>query len=622
MNAFRAMAAALLVMLLSGFVSSFAGAAEPSTKASATSRRSAREEKALEAWRKEIAKVPVPKKGCFTAAYPSRQWKEVPCGPPSKYPNTVGGVIGNDVGPQVTPSLISSAVGSFDSVSPTTVTETGAWSGNPNAADAFTLQMNTRFFTTSVCAGHAGCQGWQQFIYSQNQCSGPCVFMEYWLINYGASCPSGPWIQSGTSCFFNSANAAAPAIKAAQLKQTTLTAKAQGGTDTVLVTSPGGTATAFAADSVLNLENAWDTVDFIVAGDCCSAQANFSPGTTLIQRITVNDGSNKKPVCSTQASTGETNNLSFGPTAPAASGAGPALVYSESSSGGLAACAAATSVGDTHLTTFERTLYDFQAPGDFVLLETAESAFVVQARQQSGAPTWPNATVNKAVATRMGKTHVAVCLTDTPLSVDGTPTALDDGKSLVLPSGVHLSRSANVYSIQDKSGNAVRAELNGSYINVTVGLGRWPEEAHGLLLNAHGNINAIEARDGKVLTAPFPFADLYHHYANSWAVPRGQSLLDTCGEQRIETGLPEKPFFAKDLPPNQYKTARHVCEQAGVRVKSLLDACTLDVAVIGSESAAKVYVGTPAPATVADAGGKRRPHDDDRNRHKDRDRDR
>jgi hypothetical protein len=100
---------------------------------------------------------------------------------------------------------------------------------------------------------------------------------------------------------------------------------------------------------------------------------------------------------------------------------------------------------------------------------------------------------------------------------------------------------------------------------------------------------------------------LYHHYANSWAVPREQTLLDACGGPRIENGLPKKPFFSKDLAPEQYKAARHVCEQAGVKVKSLLDACTLDVAVIGSNAAAKVYSGTLAPAAVGDASGRRPP---------------
>jgi hypothetical protein len=96
--------------------------------------------------------------------------------------------------------------------------------------------------------------------------------------------------------------------------------------------------------------------------------------------------------------------------------------------------------------------------------------------------------------------------------------------------------------------------------------------------------------------------------------------LDACGERKIEPGLPEKPFFAKDLPPRDHKTARNVCEEAGVKIKPLLDACTLDVAVIGSASAAKVYVGTPKPAAVGDADGKRRHHDHDRDDDHDRDR--
>jgi hypothetical protein len=430
--------------------------------------------------------------------------------------------------------------------------------------------------------------------------------MEYWLLNYGSPCPSASWNQSGSSCWINSASTAAPAITAAQLQNTTLTATAQGGTDTVVLTSPGGGANAMAADNVLNVSAAWDTVDFIVCGDCCSTQANFSAGTTLVQRITVTDGSQLAPACSTQASTGETNNLSFGPTAPVPSGIGPALIYTESSAGGLANCAAATSIGDTHLTTFGRTLYDFQASGDFVLVEAPGSDFVVQARQQSGAPTWPNATVNKAVATRMGKTSVALCLNDNPLSVDGKPTPLADGKSVVLPSKVHLSRAGNVYSVWDRNGNSLQAELNGSYINVIVGLGRWPERAQGTLFNPNGNIQQIATRDGSLLTAPFPFVDLYHHYADSWAVPREESLLDTCGERKVEPGLPEKPFFAEDLPAKVYTAARRVCEQAGVKNKALLDACTLDVAVIGSERAARVYARTPAPAAVGDANRRRR----------------
>ena len=93
----------------------------------------------------------------------------------------------------------------------------------------------------------------------------------------------------------------------------------------------------------------------------------------------------------------------------------------------------------------------------------------------------------------------------------------------------------------------MQAELNGTYINVTVGLGRWPEQAHGTLLNANSNINEIAARDGRVLTAPFLFTDLYHHHADSWTVPPEQSLLDACGESRRGVRLTATITFSADF---------------------------------------------------------------------------
>jgi hypothetical protein len=627
--------------LLSGLWLSVALAANPPpppSDAAASAAITPEMAKAHKAWSEAIARVPVPKKGCFKAEYPNREWREVPCGAPSKYPNpparrpsanTVGN--GNDVSAVVSPLLISAAVGSFDSVTPATITETGQVGGSgPQVANAFTLQVNTQFFTNNTygCNLIGGCQEWQQFIFSQNQCSGPCVFMEYWLLGFGATCPvDHPWQAAGTwtnglgNCFFNSASTAAPAVTAAQLQNTTLRGTAAGGTDTVVLTSTGGTATATAADTVLNLEQNWNTAEFNVFGDCCLAQANFSAGATIDVRTSLTDGSGKKPVCLAQGFTGETNNLSFGPTAPTASGIAPAMLFEESGAGGLAACAAATSVGDTHLTTFGSTLYDFQASGDFVLVETASPEFVVQARQLSGAPTWPNASLNKAVATRMGKTTVAVCLPPLGLAVDGKPADLKDGKALELPNGVDVSRNGNVYFIRDQSGNSLRAEVINPYINVSVGLGRWPSNVRGILGNANGRANEIEARDGSVLRAPFPFADLYHHYADSWRVPPRESLLSVCGEGRSEPGLPRREFFAKDLKPQVFKSAQATCKAAGVKVRSLLDACTLDVAVIGSETAAKVFVGLPAPVVNGNPGGGGRDHDHDHDRDRDRDHD-
>jgi hypothetical protein len=78
-----------------------------------------------EAWRKAMARVPMPKNGCFDASYPSTEWHEVPCLRPSPYPNSPRSkpnAEGNASGefPARTTGLITSAAGSPDSVAGST----------------------------------------------------------------------------------------------------------------------------------------------------------------------------------------------------------------------------------------------------------------------------------------------------------------------------------------------------------------------------------------------------------------------------------------------------------------------------------------------------------------------
>jgi hypothetical protein len=205
----------------------------------------------------------------------------------------------------------------------------------------------------------------------------------------------------------------------------------------------------------------------------------------------------------------------------------------------------------------------------------------------------------------MGKNTVAICLApERPnLNINDQTTDLDDGKSLSLPDGVDVSRRGNVYVITDQSGNSVRAEVNASWINVSVGLGTWPTKVSGLLANANEKVDNIEARDGTVLTNPFSFEDLYHLYADSWRVESSESLLTVCGEE-IERGIPQKPFYAKDLDPQVSERTRAVCIEAGVKEGALLDACTLDVAVIGDDAAAQVFVSASPPIAVGAVEGR------------------
>src|SRR5262249_45949043 len=191
--------------------------------------------------------------------------------------------------------------------------------------------------------------------------------------------------------------------------------------------------------------------------------------------------------------TGETNNLDFGPTAPTASQPGPAVIFRQSTAGGLAGCAAAVTVGDTHLQTFNGLFYDFQAQGDFLLAQRGDE-FMVQTRQVSGAPTWPDASVNSVVATQMGKSKVAVCL-GAPINVDGVNQNIADGSVFSTPEGVDIWHVGNVYTIFSPYGDSVRATVFNNHIDVSVGLGRWPAKVAGLLANANDNVNALAARD-------------------------------------------------------------------------------------------------------------------------------
>ena len=135
------------------------------------------------------------------------------------------------------------------------------------------------------------------------------------------------------------------------------------------------------------------------------------------------------------------------------------------------------------------------------------------------------------------------------------------------------------------------------HVDVTVGLGQWPEPVQGLLANAGNSNNAVESRTGTVFTAPFAFNAIYGPYGNSWLVPATQDLLSACNGKGgpVEHINPREPFYAKNLPAKIATVARAVCAKAGVEAAPVLNACMVDVAVLGVRGA-NVYrtLGTPA----------------------------
>jgi hypothetical protein len=289
----------------------------------------------LQSWRSALAKSPLPSRtGCFTAHYPSATWLDVPCVTPPNVPYrpvhsvmTAGRVSsvgnGNDYVAE-TGNLITSVTGSFQEISGVINEADGG------QADKYALQLNTNFFyNTPACnkaQNPATCQGWEQFVYSNSG----IAFIQYWLINYATTCPKG-WNTLKSDCWKNAPGGAAygpEPITSLSLEQ--VTASAGSSTDTIVISGPGGVATASNGDNVLSLANYWNNAEFNIVGDGNGSTANFNSGVTIGVRTIVYSGTSAAPDCAIAGTTGETNNTNLVAPCSAIGGSTPGIIFSES----------------------------------------------------------------------------------------------------------------------------------------------------------------------------------------------------------------------------------------------------------------------------------------------------
>ncbi len=286
---------------------------------------------AQENWREAIARIAAPARGCFQADFPSTAWRKVACieAPHIMYvprsnmnsmagSQTVGD--GNDYAAEVAGTMTGS-VGSFPSVTGVTSEKDGSRS------NVYSIQLNSNFMTTAACNGTSGCLAWEQFVYSSSEHS---AFMQYWLINYGKSCPSG-WNKYSTDCWKNSSAVSVPKIPIAYLSKLKLSGNAVANGNDTLVFSFGKKAYSTSGnDSVTYLATDWSQSEFNIIGDGGGSAATFNSGSKLTVKIGVVDGTSNAPTCASNAgTTGETNNLNLG-SCSGAGGSSPYIQFTES----------------------------------------------------------------------------------------------------------------------------------------------------------------------------------------------------------------------------------------------------------------------------------------------------
>jgi hypothetical protein len=613
-----------------------------------------------ETWRKAMVRTPLPKRGCFQVSYPNKEWREVACSKaPARpvhpqrgggNPPVVGGGGATDWSAE-SAGTITTAEGSFLSTNGVT-SETDSLDG---LANSFSLQLNTRPITNSttvaLCKGAAvpsSCQGWAQFVYSNNAPSPYCTcgYIQYWLVPYGgATCPSG-WSPDVGDCYLNGNPVPISGVTIANLGLMTVTGEASGGTDTAIVDNGSGTLTATNSDSAVDLEQSWNVAEFNVFGNGGGSQAVFnggSTGSTIDVETSIIDGTTNPPACLDQSFTGESNNLNLANVTGSTTqlvccsyGGSPRIEFMETNATPphTATCGPTRIEGDPHITTADGTHYDFQGAGEFISLRDSDGA-EIQTRQTPIATTGLGTdahdglstcvSLNSAVAARVGEHRV----TYEP-NVNGRPDPtglqlrIDGVLAVPGPNGINLGDGGRV--AQSSSGGNLEIDFpDGKTLFVTpqfwTTYGTWylnADVTNAGLVSTDGGGAALRGIAGPILSGswlpalpsgasmgPMPaglaqrYSDLYHKFADAWRVTKKDSLFDYAPGTSTDTftdkswPLEKAPCVVPETKPVE-PTSLEVAERACRRVMdpNRRADCIFDVRITGNPGFATTYLVT------------------------------
>lgn len=285
----------------------------------------------IHAWHGEMVLLEKPGNGCFAAKHPNLEWVEVDCVPAPETPHLPtpesadGTGNGKDYSALVVGNL-TTVTGSFEQIQGVT----SLTDKRTGVANSYTLQLNTGLFETPACVGSI-CKGWQQYVYeSHGDGGGGLLYIQYWLINYGAACPSN-WYTFDKSCYRNSQRAVGvPPTTYADLGTMKLSGSAEsGGNDHTSLTVGPNAYAVNPPDNVLDLAGRWAIAEFNIFGNCCLSEAVFNTGSRMDVRTTVHYGSLAEPTCVEAGFTGETNNLIRSETFAAVQEEYPAIVFTQ-----------------------------------------------------------------------------------------------------------------------------------------------------------------------------------------------------------------------------------------------------------------------------------------------------
>ncbi len=264
--------------------------------------------------------------------------------------------------------------------------------------------------------------------------------------------------------------------------------------------------------------------------------------------------------------------------------------------------------GDPHLTTVNLREFEFQNAGEFELLRSGDGRVEIQARQEPIAGGAVGATVNTAVAVRLGAHRIGVYRKGDALEthldrkvVTSTTDLGGDGRLVI-----HGSR----VEVDAPDGTTVSALSRGAGIYLAVlPSAALRDHAVGVLARIPPGAALPPLPDGTTLPYTSSAADRYYfrygRFANAWRLTDRTSLFDydagkSTASYTVRGFVPElgsaQPVVVLD--PTARASADSTCGPVGP--VELHDDCVFDVAVTGQDG---FVAGYTAAATFAARGG-------------------
>ncbi|WP_446009418.1 lectin-like domain-containing protein [Candidatus Electrothrix sp.] len=252
-----------------------------------------------------------------------------------------------------------------------------------------------------------------------------------------------------------------------------------------------------------------------------------------------------------------------------------------------------SSSGDPHIFTFGRSKYDFQAVGEFILLQSTvnPAEMSIQIRQGSWISS-NHIAGNKVVAMSVAGDLVVFNVASNPrLFINNAPVTMADKEVRQLSNGCKIY-AANQwrYWVIWKDNSMAEVKMYNKHLDISVSL---PDSRKGLVKGLLGNIdddktNDLQTRDGSTtfdISTELTKDELYNQFGNSWRITQEESLFTYAEGEDTATytdlNFPYELVKADDLSATVRTNAEQTCRDAGITDPILLQDCILDVGVTG-----------------------------------------